>query len=125
MQYRLAAMEGVTPILRGPLEGYVGSSIQFTLAQCTHEQIAAFIAGCEARGLPVKWYGKPLPEDYTSRYDSWAYLGSHRAVPNADRVLATLCDLRLPLTFELADCDDIATLIQEALTDTREASSVA
>ena len=125
MQDRLAAMEGVTPILRGPLEGYVGSSIQFTLAQCSHEQIAAFIAGCEARGPPVKWYGKPLPEDYTSRYDSWAYLGSHRAVPNADRVLATLCDLRLPLTFDVQDCEVIADLIQDALHSARPVSTVA
>tara|TARA_R110000751_G_scaffold28422_12_gene74110 strand:+ start:465 stop:686 length:222 start_codon:yes stop_codon:yes gene_type:complete len=73
----------------------------------------------------VKWYGKPLPEDYTSRYDSWAYLGGHRAVPNADRVLATLCDLRLPLTFDVQDCEVIADLIQDALHSARPVSTVA
>ncbi|MFG6158094.1 DegT/DnrJ/EryC1/StrS family aminotransferase [Halomonas sp. 1390] len=111
----LAEMAPVETIPRPAREEFVGSSIQFRLPSLTHDEIARFIAGCEARGIPLKWYGKPQPEDYTSRYDSWGYLGATRSLPNADRLLATLCDLRLPLTFDEHDCDDIALLIGDAL----------
>ncbi|TLF52618.1 aminotransferase class I/II-fold pyridoxal phosphate-dependent enzyme [Halomonas urmiana] len=111
----LGAMAPVETIPRPEKEDFVGSSIQFRLPAFTHDEIARFIAGCEARGIPLKWYGKSQPEDYTSRYDSWGYLGATRSLPNADRVLATLCDLRLPLTFDEGDCDDIVQLMGDAL----------
>ncbi|MBB3190958.1 DegT/DnrJ/EryC1/StrS family aminotransferase [Halomonas cerina] len=111
----LADMALVQPIPRHEKEDFVGSSIQFRLPSLTHDQIARFVAGCEARGIPLKWYGKPQPEDYTSRYDSWGYLEVTRPLPNADRVLATLCDLRLPLTFDERDCDDIVQLMGDAM----------
>ncbi|MGC3871667.1 DegT/DnrJ/EryC1/StrS family aminotransferase [Halomonas sp. GXIMD04776] len=102
-------------IPRPPEEDFVGSSIQFRLPEVPRERIAAFISGCERRGIPLKWYGRDEPEDYTSRYDSWRYLGSTRPVPNTEKVLATLCDLRIPLTFDEKDCVEITRLIGEAL----------
>ncbi|MGM0535869.1 MAG: DegT/DnrJ/EryC1/StrS family aminotransferase [Pseudomonadota bacterium] len=108
-------MAPVRIIPRGEKEGFVGSSIQFTLPFLAHQEIARFVSGCEARGIPLKWYGKALPEDYTSRYDSWGYLAAPRSLPNADRILATLCDLRLPLTFDEGDCDDIVQLMGDAM----------
>ncbi|SDL24235.1 dTDP-4-amino-4,6-dideoxygalactose transaminase [Modicisalibacter muralis] len=111
----LARMPQVERLERPPQEDFIGSSIQFRLPCLGHDTIARFIAGCEARGIPLKWYGKALPEDYTSRYDSWGYLPATRPLPTADRVLATLCDLRLPLTFEQEDCDDIVALMSNAM----------
>ncbi len=111
----LADMTPVRTIPRGEKEDFVGSSIQFTLPSLAHQEIARFVSGCEARGIPLKWYGKALPEDYTSRYDSWGYLAAPRFLPNADRILATLCDLRLPLTFDEGDCDDIVQLMGDAM----------
>ncbi|WP_158773574.1 DegT/DnrJ/EryC1/StrS family aminotransferase [Cobetia sp. L2A1] len=125
MEAGLKGLRGVSLIARFPQEDFVGSSIQFGLEGWGKEKISHFIAGCEARGLPVKWYGKPLPEDYTSRYDSWSYLDNNRPLPNADRVLSTLCDLRLPLTFDVDDCGDIVILIKDALHDSRTLLSVA
>ena len=37
-------------------------------------------------------------------------------MPNAQRILAGLCDLRLPLTLSEDDCVAIAAVIREALT---------
>ncbi len=111
----LAEHELVETISRPVEEDFVGSSIQFRLPALAPERIARFIVGCEARGIPLKWYGKPQPEDYTSRYDSWRYLPATRALPNADRVLAELCDLRLPLTFTEEECDDIVQLMGDAM----------
>ncbi len=105
----------VDTIPRNVDEDFVGSSIQFRLPSLEQDQIARFITGCEARGIPLKWYGKPQPEDYTSRYDSWRYLPATRPLPNADRILAQLCDLRLPLTFTEQECDDIVQLMDSAM----------
>nr|WP_297459491.1 aminotransferase class I/II-fold pyridoxal phosphate-dependent enzyme [uncultured Halomonas sp.] len=111
----LTALAAVDIIPRLPQEDFVGSSIQFRLPSLSPNQIDRFVAGCEARGIPLKWYGKALPEDYTSRYDSWGYLSAARPLPAADRILAILCDLRLPLTFEQEDCDDIVALMSNAM----------
>ncbi|MGJ7458693.1 DegT/DnrJ/EryC1/StrS family aminotransferase [Halomonas sp. RA08-2] len=102
-------------IPRHAQEDFVGSSIQFRVPLLAPDEIARFVAGCEVRGIPLKWYGKPQPEDYTSRYDSWRYLPATRALPNADRILAELCDLRLPLTFTEEECDDIIQLMGNAM----------
>lgn len=121
----LAEMALVLTIPRDEKEGFVGSSIQFKLPSLAHEEIARFVSGCEARGIPLKWYGKALPEDYTSRYDSWGYLSAPRPLPNADRILATLCDLRLPLTFDEGDCDDIAQLMGDAMDQATDKTTTA
>ncbi|MAR70703.1 MULTISPECIES: DegT/DnrJ/EryC1/StrS aminotransferase family protein [unclassified Halomonas] len=115
MEQGLEALPQAKPTPRHAKEDFVGSSIQFNLTDLEQQQIARFIDGCEARGIPLKWYGKAQPEDYTSRYDSWGYLACRRPLPNADRVLATLCDLRLPLTFDESDCDDIVELMKDAM----------
>mgnify|MGYP003853120627 CR=1 FL=1 len=115
MEKRLADVPNVQRIARPVEEDFVGSSIQFRLPGVAGDVISRFVEGCEARGIPLKWYGKPVPEDYTSRYDSWGYLANTRSLPAADRVLATLCDLRLPLTFDQADCDDIVALMSAAM----------
>lgn len=106
-------------IPRNAREDFVGSSIQFRLPSQTSDQIARFVAGCEARGIPLKWYGKPLPEDYTSRYDSWRFVPATRSLPHADCILAQLCDLRLPLTFTEQECDDIVQLMGNAMEEAR------
>ncbi|WFM70198.1 aminotransferase class I/II-fold pyridoxal phosphate-dependent enzyme [Halomonas sp. CKK8] len=121
----LTEMAPVRTISRHEKEGFVGSSIQFNLPSLAHEEIARFISGCEARGIPLKWYGKALPEDYTSRYDSWGYLSAARPLPNADRILATLCDLRLPLTFDEGDCDDIVQLMGDAMDQATDKTTTA
>ncbi len=107
--------ESIVLIPRPPEEDFVGSSIQFRLPDLPRDRIEAFISGCERRNIPLKWYGRYEPEDYTSRYDSWRYLGNTRRVPNTEKVLASLCDLRIPLTFDEEDCREIVRLVGESL----------
>ncbi|HBM40231.1 MAG TPA: aminotransferase, partial [Sulfitobacter sp.] len=47
----------------------------------------------------------------TSRYDSWRY-AEPSALPASDAVLASIIDMRVPLTFSLDDCALIARIIR-------------
>ena len=69
------------------------------------------VARCGARGVELKWFGAPEPVAFTSRYDSWRYAPSP-AMPATDRILAGVVDMRVPLTFSLEDCDQIARIIR-------------
>jgi len=111
----LAACKSIRSIERAPHEAFVGSSIQFRVPEFSANQVQALIDACADRGIPVKWFGAPEPSAYTSRYDSWHYLDEPRALPNTQRVLSTLCDIRIPLTFSIDDCSLIARLVVEAV----------
>ena len=112
-----AVAEGLenTPGLRLPTrpeaEGYVASSIQFLLLDWPPEAVADVITRCAARGVELKWFGGAEPAGFTSRYDSWRYAPSDK-MPQTDRILAAIVDMRLPLTFSLDDCAQIARIIR-------------
>jgi dTDP-4-amino-4,6-dideoxygalactose transaminase len=90
----------------------VGSSIQFLLPEWPAQKITDLLLRCAKRGVELKWFGKAEPIAFTSRYDSWQYFPSDK-LPRTDRILAGLVDMRLPLTFGLADCDLISRIIRE------------
>lgn len=92
-------------------ESYVGSSIQFTLPGWRPDEVRSLVARCAARGVELKWFGAEDPVAFTSRYDSWRYAEVPH-LPQTDRVLAGLLDMRLPLTFSLEDCAQIARIIR-------------
>ena len=52
---------------------------------------------CFERGVELKWFGAADPVGFTSRYDSWTYAPS-APMPESDRVLHGIMDMRLPLT---------------------------
>ena len=106
-----AAIDGITVPERAQHEAFVGSSFQF-LAD-TIDDIPAFVAACGARGVEIKWFGNDEPVGFTSRYDSWAYLGAAPALPQTRAVLAKTCDMRVPLTFSTEDCADIVAIIAD------------
>ena len=56
--------------------------------------------------------GAKDPVAFTSRYDSWRYLGEVDVAADSD-ALSSTCDLRVPLTFDVADCEVIASIIAE------------
>lgn len=113
-----AALEG-TPHVRLPHrpadEQYVASSLQFLLVDLSRAQIQRVIAGCAERGVHIKWFGADEPVGFTSVWSHWRYFGQPQTLPRAERVLAGLCDLRLPLTLTQADCDRIAGALRAAL----------
>jgi len=103
---------GLQVIDRPEAEQFVGSSIQFLLLDWAAETIRAVVQGCAARGVELKWFGAPEPAAFTSRYDSWRY-ADPQPLPDSDRVLAAILDMRVPLTFSLEDCALIARIIRD------------
>ena len=107
----LRGTPGLTVVERAEDESYVGSSIQFLLLDWGEGQVEEVLRRCGARGVELKWFGGAEPVAFTSRYDSWRYAESER-MPESDRVLAGIVDMRLPLTFSEADCEVIARIIR-------------
>ena len=89
-------------------EFHVGSSFQF---HYTGGDVPEFVKRCAARGVEIKWFGADQPAGFTSRYDSWHYLGDLPKLARTEAVLATTCDLRVPLTFSVEDCQKIAKIL--------------
>ncbi|MEO1677407.1 MAG: DegT/DnrJ/EryC1/StrS family aminotransferase [Pseudomonadota bacterium] len=108
----LAGIPGLHLIDRPQAEGFVGSSFQFRLPGWDPAQIEGLVAACAARGVELKWFGADQPKGFTSRYSHWGY-ADPPVLPQTDRVLAGLLDMRLPLTFSLDDCALIARIIAE------------
>ena len=109
------ALHGVNGIMvpaRPPLERYVGSSIQFLAHGLEEKDVPEFVERCRKRGVELKWFGADQPAGYTSRHDSWRYFEAQR-LPQTDRVLSKLCDMRIPLTFSVEDCRQIGSIIRD------------
>ena len=110
---RFAAMEGVVIPARRQEEFYVGSSIQFRAEALTRAQVPQLMAACAARGVELKWFGDDEPKAFTSRYDSWKYIDDLPHLPGTLAVLEKTLDMRVPLTFDVDDCDLIADIIED------------
>ena len=104
---------------RPAAEGFVGSSLLFRVKAFGPPQVEAFIAGCAARGVELKWFGGNEPHGFTSRFDSWRYIKDKQHLPQTLDILATTFDLRIPLTFSVEDMETIGEIIDD------EACSVA
>ena len=111
----LRATPGLRLVERPAPETFVGSSFQFLLPDWSPARIGAFLARSLARGVELKWFGAPDPVAFTSRYQHWRY-AEPQDLPQTDRILAGLVDMRLPLTFSPEDCAQIARILRaEAL----------
>jgi dTDP-4-amino-4,6-dideoxygalactose transaminase len=110
----IAGVPGIRLPTRPAAEQFVASSIQFRLPGFDARQIRSFLGHCLARGVELKWFGAAEPTAYTSTHRSWRYVAA-QALPQTDRILSTLCDMRLPLTFSLEDCRLIGTIIRESV----------
>lgn len=111
MEAGLRDTPGLRLIQRPAAEAFVASSFQFVLPDWSAEAVQEVLARCLERGVELKWFGAAEPKGFTSRYDSWRYAPS-APLPQTDRLLAGLIDMRLPLTFSLDDCDLIARIIR-------------
>ena len=111
LQAGLQNTPGLHLIPRPDHESYVGSSFQFLLPDWSAPRVLSLLARTAARGVELKWFGAAEPAAFTSRYDHWRY-ANPTPLPQTDHVLAGLIDLRLPLTFSLEDCAQIARIIR-------------
>ena len=112
-------VDGITLPERSPRERYVGSSIQFRVEVETLDtvDIPAFVAACGERGVELKWFGEAAPRGFTSRYDSWRYLGEQPVLPRTLDILARTLDMRVPLTFTEDDCRQITAIVGEVMAE--------
>ncbi len=101
---------------RDAKEEFVASSIQFTL-DLPAERIERFLAGCDARGLHIKWFGRNEPQGFTSNYTHWHYLRQAQQLPASLPLMAGLCDMRIPLSLTDADCALIGRIVRAALAE--------
>ncbi len=109
------SVPGLRLVERPKQETYVGSSFQFLLPDWSPARVGAFLARTLARGVELKWFGAANPVAFTSRYQHWAY-ADPQSLPRTDAILAGLIDMRVPLTFSVEDCAQIARIIRaEAL----------
>jgi dTDP-4-amino-4,6-dideoxygalactose transaminase len=102
---------------RHPKELYVGSSIQFSLQDIDKKFVPVFLDKCRERGVEIKWFGRPDPHGFTSSFESWTFLEYREKLPSTRRVLDFLCDIRIPLTFTLRDCRQIARIIRDVINE--------
>jgi dTDP-4-amino-4,6-dideoxygalactose transaminase len=107
----LAETNGLRLMPRPPKERFVGSSFQFQLPGWSKARIGAFLNRTLARGVEMKWFGAEQPVAFTSRYDHWHY-AQPVPLPKTDKILSTLIDMRVPLTFSPDDCAQIARIIR-------------
>ena len=114
----LRTAPGVRLPERPDQESFVGSSIQFLVPGLDEAGMRKLVTECLSRGVELKWFGDPEPVAYTSRYDSWRYLG-RQPLPVTDGVLASLLDMRIPLTFSVDDCRLIGQIIGDSLAKLR------
>ncbi|AQS48026.1 aminotransferase [Thioclava nitratireducens] len=103
---------------RPKAEFYVGSSIQFRVPGLAPAEAEVLIARLAEAGVEVKWFGADQPRGFTSDHRSWRYVAAQE-LPQTDAVLASLFDMRLPLTFSIEDCAHLAGHIVDAVESVR------
>jgi dTDP-4-amino-4,6-dideoxygalactose transaminase len=96
-------------------EEFVASSIQFSLIGLDAPTIRVALLHAASQGVHIKWFGADEPVGFTSVWQHWRYFGQAQELPNAERILGQLCDMRLPLTLTHDDCQWIASVIREAV----------
>ncbi len=117
LEQGLKNIDGISCPERDSRERYVGSSIQFSLMGQEADVIQKFLAACMDRGVELKWFGSREPVGFTSAYSSWEYFNNLPHLPSTNRILAVMCDMRIPLTFDLEDCDIILTIIEKTASE--------
>ena len=110
VEQALVAAPGIAVLRRPQEERYVGSSIQFRLPGISPALASAFVAANRALGVELKWFGATEPVAFTSNHHSWRYVDP-QSLPETDRILSSLFDMRLPLTFSVEDCRHIGSII--------------
>ena len=107
---RLRGMNIVYVPHRPVEERYVGSSFQFLMPGATPDMMMQVVDGAKALGVELKWFGADGPVGFTSNHQSWRYIPA-QSLPKTDAILAGLLDMRIPLTFSLEDCAQVADII--------------
>ncbi len=96
-------------------EEFVPSSIQFSLTGLEATVIDEVLEACGNRGVDIKWFGRPTPAGFTSTWEHWNYVGESQPLPETARMIAALCDMRIPLELTVQECHLIADILGDAV----------
>jgi dTDP-4-amino-4,6-dideoxygalactose transaminase len=118
IEAELAGVDHIRIPKRPAKEGYVGSSLQFSLTGVDIPAVETFIEICAERGVEIKWFGSTEPVGFTSSWESWQYIQNCPSLPRTRQTLDFMCDFRIPLTFSLEDCKVIAAVIKQVAAET-------
>ncbi|MEM7643743.1 MAG: aminotransferase class I/II-fold pyridoxal phosphate-dependent enzyme [Pseudomonadota bacterium] len=110
LEAALRPAPGLTVIERPAAERFVGSSLQILADD--PGAVPAFLSACAARGVEWKWFGHADAQGFTSAHHHWGYVEA-QSLPRTDGLLSRLLDIRLPLTFDEADCSVIGRIVGE------------
>jgi dTDP-4-amino-4,6-dideoxygalactose transaminase len=102
---------------------FSATSVQFSMPGLSPQEIEAVLAACKGRGLPIKWFGAAEQAGFTSAPRHWRYAGEQGTLAATHQVLATLCDIRTPVTLGDDECDLIAEIVREAIDGVINAAS--
>ncbi len=97
---------------RPQAEDYTPTSIQFFLAG---NKIEAVLEQSAKHGVPIKFFGGDKAIGFTSRSPHWEYISGDQQVSQSERVLSSLCDVRLPLGLTDQQADILADVITESV----------
>jgi len=84
-------------------------SIQFNLVGLSDDEIRAFAAASESRGVKVQVFG--LSEDNARAFWNWQFLPEQVDLPQTRAMLMKACDVRLPVRLTRAELDVIADIL--------------
>ncbi len=94
---------------------FSATSVQFSAVGLDVAEMPVFLGAAKARGLPIKWFGAGEQVGFTSAPRHWRYTGEQGPLAATHDVLATLCDIRTPVTLTDGECDLIAEIVRDAI----------
>jgi dTDP-4-amino-4,6-dideoxygalactose transaminase len=118
----LNTIQNIRVPARDPQEHYVMSSIQFSVKGLSTSEMDQFLQACAGRGVFIKWFGRNEPLGFTSVHDHWDYVEEKQVLPQSQRVLGEVCDMRIPLVLPLESCDTIIDVIRHCLAELQAAA---
>ncbi|KIC42316.1 aminotransferase [Ruegeria sp. ANG-R] len=84
-------------------------SIQFNLVDLSDEEIRAFAAAAEARGVKVQVFG--MSQDNARAFWNWQFLPEQFDLPQTRAMLMRACDVRLPVRLTREELDVISDIL--------------
>ena len=114
LEQRLNKIQHIEVPVRCGEEVYVASSIQFHIHNLSKQQLLKFVDRCSQRGVAIKWFGRSEPVGYTSQYHDWQYLDPQN-LPDTTKILATTCDMRIPLSLSEDNCNTIGAILEQEI----------
>ncbi|WP_170465125.1 DegT/DnrJ/EryC1/StrS family aminotransferase [Ruegeria arenilitoris] len=91
------------------LEQRAPDSIQFNLVDMGDDDIRAFAAASEARGVKVQVFG--LSQDNARAFWNWQFLPEKFELPQTRAMLMKACDVRLPVRLTREELDVISDIL--------------